>query len=310
MALYYFSGIEAYLKRQEMQKIVSTVPSPEINVMEAWEDTPEIQDFVNAFPFIGDKKICILHFFPDKEIFLSIIKGMAEEADIYILTDEMPDRRKKVIKQILEQAVIKDFPKISSQLLYKCISSRLKRYGYMQEEIDSCKEHLEEAFHSYETSMNIDLDVVQKHVDMIGLSGRLDKENIDFFAPESERIKAYKLSSMLLDRDRDCLVFAKRLIQQGDSAIGILSLVLYQIRICYKSVLFQKEKYLSLIGIREFQLYRNFLSYSAGTYKMVYRIFLDGICRIKKGEIQEVVVLECLSRAVEVLDRQSSQAEE
>lgn len=299
MALYYFSGQETYLKKAELKKAMAKVDR--MNVMECWEDKPEILDFIGSAPFFGNKKICILYFFPTQESLIKAIETMADAVDMYIVTREIPDQRKKATKQILRMAGAKEFPKISRDLLYKCISSRLKRYGYTDQQIEAAKSFLMEAFYSYELDSGMDLEIVQKHVEMIALCGDLSKENISIFAPQSAKLKAYKLSIMLLDQDEGCLDYARHLMEQGEQTIGILSFVLYQIRICYKAVLFMDEKYLSMIGIRNFQLYNNHMRYSVQMYKKVYGILLDGINRVKKGEKPYPVLMDTLADSLDIL---------
>ena len=158
-----------------------------------------------------------------------------------------------------------------------------------------------ECFHGYILHADMDLEVVQKHVQMIAFSGALTPENIRTFAPDSSDYRAYKLSNMLLSKNASCVSFARQLLEQGETAIGIFSLVAYQLRVCYKAVLFREENYLSLIGIRDYQLYKRFADYRAGTYKAIYSVFMDGIRRVKKGEDVNAIMTDCLMNALAIL---------
>lgn len=301
MAVYYFSGKENYLKKEELKKITAKNECPQINVTDFYESSPEIYDFIYGAPFVGDKKIGILHFIPDQEDFIKALKDLPDFTDLYILSSDFMDQRKKVIKELLQIVTEKKFEKINETLLYKCISSRLQRFGYKAAEVEQVKSTLMECFHSYSVSLDMDLGVVQKHVDMIGFSGTLTPETIRMFAPESSDFRAFRLSNMLLSQDHKCIEFANQLLLHGDNAIGLLSLIAYQIRVCYKAVLFGNENYLGLIGIKNYQLYENFSKYRVEIYRKIYSVLMEGIRRIKLGECPESIMAECLTQSLAIL---------
>lgn len=302
MAVYYFSGYENYLKKKELKKITDKIEYPELNVASFHEAGPELLDFLSSYPFIGDKKICVLRFFPEEKDVCNALKELSSSTDVYIVPDGPPDRRKNTVKEILAFAEEKEFKKISDELLFKSISAMLKRFGFSEEEISERKRMLLEAFSGYRMHAEMDLEEVQKHVKMIAYSGSLTEENIKTFAPDNSEHKAFKISSMLLGKDENCVGFAKSLLEQGDSAIGLFSLIAYQIRVCYKATLFKDEKYLNLIGIRDYQLYAGFKNYGADKYLKIYELLMDGIRRVKKGGRGEVVMADTLMAALAILN--------
>lgn len=301
MAVYYFSGNENYMKKQELKKIIKTEEIPDCNIERFYEHNQDIYNFIFTVPFTGNKKIAVVYFVPDQEQFVSSMKQMPDFTDLYIVTSEFLDQRKKVIKEFKKLAIEKKFDKISESLLYKSISSRLQRFGYKVEEIEAQKDVLMECFNSYFVSLDIDLDIVIIHVDMIGYSGELTPENIRALAPESSNYKAFQLANMLLSRNEKCIDFGCKLLEQGDNAILVLSSIAFQIRICYKAVLFSDENYLSLIGIRNFQLFEDFKLYSAKKYKIIYGLLMESIRKIKKGENASPVLAVCLAEALAIL---------
>ena len=51
----------------------------------------------------------------------------------------------------------------------------------------------------------------------------------------------------MLDQDYSCLDFAKcLLVEQGESPILVISVMLFQIRVCYKASLYEKELFLNV----------------------------------------------------------------
>ncbi len=292
--LYYYSGTESYLKKSALKKICDTISHPELNTAEFWEASPKLYSFIDTFPFVGGKKVCILHYFPDDKAFLEISRKMPDFTDVYIAVSSYPDKRKKIVKEILELAQEKEFKKIDDQRLMQYILNGLRSFGYTQEEMDATKGELARAFRAYAMHADMDLECVQKHIKLIAYSGSLTKEHIQVFGPDGSDLRAYRLSTMLLAEDYGCLDFAWHLLGQGESAIGILSLIAYQVRICYKAVLFGNENYLSLIGIHNYQLYKDFKSHSAADYKKIYNILMCGVDRIKRGEPSWAVLEECL----------------
>lgn len=298
MSVFYFSGKENYLKKQELRKIIDQIECPEMNVMEFYEPVPELYDFACTAPFIGTKKVGILHYYPEQEEFLSAVKDLPDFTDLYIIAKELPDHRKKVVKELSSIMVEREFKKIDDELLFKCIASRLHRYGYSLETISELREVLMDSFRGYSLFADMDLEVVQKHVQMIAFSGALTPETIQMFAPESSDYRAFRLSNMLLSKDPECIRFAKELLEQGEQPIGILSLVAYQIRICYKASLFQDENYCTLIGIRKYQLFDDFQAYMPQKYVEVYSLLMEGIRRVKKGEDASAVIADTLTDAL------------
>lgn len=301
MPVYFFSGKENYLKKQEIRKIAEQIECPELNVMEFHEPCPELYDFIYTAPFIGCRKVVVLYYFPEQEEFLAAAKGLPKFTDIYIISGDFPDHRKKVVKELTALTETREFKKISEDLLFKCISSRLQRLGFPSQEIQKQKDILMDAFRGYSQCADMDLEVVQKHVQMIAFSGSLTPETIRIFAPDSSDYKAFRLATMLLSGEKTCVDFAGRLVEQGEKPIGMLSLIAYQIRICIKAVLFREENYLSLIGIKSFQLFKDFEKYSAADYVRVYEVLMEGIRRIKKGEKSSAVLTDCIMSALAIL---------
>lgn len=301
MAVYYFEGKESFTKKQELNKHLEGIGIPEMNVCKFYEYDPVIIEFMLSVPFFADKKIGILYFFPEEEAFNNAVKELPDSTDIYILTQEIPDQRKKLVKELISLVERKSFDKIDEQLLFKCISSRLQRLGYPAEEIKAVKDILMESYSGYFRHENIDLEVVQMHVHMLAFSGSLSPENIRTFSPDSLDYRAFRLTNMLLEKNEKCIEFARTLLEQGEQAISLISLIAYQIRICYKASLFSKENYLNLIGIRRYQLFEDFALYDTQKYVNIYKILMESIRKVKKGENAGAVMTICLAESLAIL---------
>ena len=65
MSLFYFSGKETFLKHKALRKITEVIYFPEMNIQQFSEYTDEILQFLELRPLLGEKKVCILYFFPD-----------------------------------------------------------------------------------------------------------------------------------------------------------------------------------------------------------------------------------------------------
>lgn len=299
--LYYFDGPENYLKIQEIEKAKKKLEDPEMNFREFHEWDPEIRNFLTCSSFISEKKICVLHFFPEEESFLGVCG--TDNADIYLVPEESPDSRKTIVRQILNESNVRKFEKIDDHTLLKCIYARLSKHGFQKAQMDEVQEELKRAFQPYLMDYKVGLDTVIVHVDMIGYSGSLTPESIQTFSLESSSLKGYKLATMVLNREKGCIDFTDRLLDQGESAISLLSLVLFQIRVCYKASLFSEKNYLKLIGIRNYQLYPNFERYSPETYGEMYGILQDAVNRIKRGEKAKPAVIESINRCLDLTEK-------
>lgn len=304
MSLFYFSGKETFLKHKEIRKISETIEFPEMNIQYFSEYSDEILQYLEVRPLLGEKKICILYFFPDSEQFLSYLstEGIPDYADVYIVVSAMPDMRKKTVKAVLKHATERTFDKVSEKQLYASIEARLSgKYHFPVEEIRKYQQLLMAAFHAYFMHADMDLEQVIKYVDQIGFSGSLSPETIQAYSPDSSDLRAFRLATLLLSGDSSCVEFGKKLLEDGEQPIYIISLVLYQLRICYKAKLFSDENYKTLIGIQGFQLFKDFDRYSAATYKDLMNLFVGGINRIKKGEAGYAVFTDCLTASSMIL---------
>ncbi len=307
MALYCFSGYETFLKKKALLKVIESIEFPEINIQKYTEYTDDILNFLDTSPFGDSKKVGIFYFFPDSEDFASYLKknGLPDYTDIYILIHGFPDMRKKTVKAILNYAIERTFDKVSEEQLYASIEMRLSgKYHFSVDEIRKNKSLLMDSFHAYFMYADVDLEYVIKYVDQLGFSGILSPETIRTYSPDSSDLRAFRLATLLLSRDDSCISFGKKLLEEGEAPIGIISLILYQLRICYKAKLFSSENYESLIGIRRFQLFKDFKIYSVISYKKLINLFIDGIHRIKKGECGCAVLTDCLTAATIILQEE------
>jgi len=290
-------GEENYLKIKAIHKEKEKLEDKELCFREYWEWNPDIIDFIESAPFLGERKICVLYFMPEVADFLSA--DTWDGTEIYIIPKEMPDTRKTVMKKILERSQKKQFEKVSKELLYKSIRKRLESHGIPWQEIEKYQNQLERAFAPYYTEREYDLFSVIQRVDMMGYAGYLDEQVIEEYGLEGMTLKAYKLATLILDQRKESMIYARDLLKEGEKPIGILSLVQYQIRVCWKASLYKGD--LCKIGIKRYQIYASYARYSEKTYRQLYEVLQDGITRIKSGERAEVVVTDCVWKCVKTL---------
>lgn len=294
--IYYFSGEERYLMKKELTRRKTQLECPDLCYMEYQEWSEDILLFVESYPFVGEKKICVLWFFPENEL-LEVFEQIPKSTDVYLVPERPADRRKEKVRKLLRQVQEQKFDKVSEDILMKCIYSRLGSFGYEKKQIEMASDWLRDAFQVYYHDLTCDLQVVQTHVDMLGFADGLTKENIQRYAPNMSAMKGYRLSTMLFDQNEECLGYAARLLEdKRNQPIGLLSLLISSARICYKASLFQDDKNgLSGLGIRPYQLYANYRRYTLQTWKVVYQTLQDGVNRLKAGSDADSTYMECLA---------------
>ena len=293
-------GEEKYLKMKAIHKEKEKLEDMELCFREYWEWSPNILDYIESAPFLGERKICVLYFMPEVADFLSA--DIWDGTEIYIIPKKMPDTQKAVVKEILERCQKKQFEKVSKELLNKSVRKRLESHGIPGQEIDKYQDQLERAFAPYYTEREYDLFSVIQRVDMMGFSGNLNEQVIQEYGLEGMNLKAYKLATMILDQRKESMLYARDLLKEGEAPIGILSLVQYQVRICWKVSLDKGD--LNKIGIKQYQLYPAYDRYLGMTYRQLYDVLQDGISRIKNGERAEVVVILIIENCLKLLKRQ------
>lgn len=217
------------------------------------------------------------------------------------------DRRSEIYKALSKEGCVREFPKASAGDVYRSVKKRfVQRYAYPPEEVDRHRDILTQRLQGYQYEEDYDLYRVMKYADMIGSAGQIDRKTIEYFIPETFTQKSYELSKLMLSgRKPEMIRLASRLVKEnGENRIGLLSLVLSQIRICYKASLFPempRNKIPGILGISPYQLNDAYPEYSAAQYAKAYVSLQRGVNNLKSGSDADSAFMMSLISAAAAL---------
>ncbi len=218
------------------------------------------------------------------------IQSPSEHTDLYLCNTRHPDKRSEVYKTPVPKRLRHGISSASEGDVYRSVKKRLvRKYAFSPEEVDRHRDILMQRLRDTSTRSDYDLYRVMKYTDMIGNAGQIDQETVEYFISETFTQKAYELSKLMLcGKKTEMMQLASRLIRENDeNRIGLLSLVLSQIRICYKADLFPempRREILGTLGINSYQLNDSYSMYSSAQYAKAYACLQRGVNSLKKRE--------------------------
>ena len=299
---------DKYLYDMHIKKEVARLETPEVNAVyaEEWSDSLYMQCI--SAPFLEEKKIVVseiqnLKLDTKLKSLMEYIGRPSEHTDLYLCVRHL-DRRSEIYKALSKKGCVREFPKASMGDVYRSVKKRLvQKYAYLPEEVDRHRDILMQRLKGYQYEDDYDLYRVMKYVDMIGSAGQLDRKTIEYFIPETFTQKSFELSKLMLSgRKVEMMQLAKRLVKENDeNRIGLLSLVLSQIRICYKASLFPemlRKEILENLGISSFQLNDSYSKYSPVQYARAYACLQGGVNNLKNGsDADSTFIMSLISAA-------------
>ena len=302
---------DRYLYDMHIRKEAAKLETPEVNAVYAqeWDDSLYMQCI--SVPFLEEKKIVVvqmqsLKLGTKQKSLMDYVRRPSGHTDLYLCVRRL-DRRSEIYKALSKEGCVMEFPKASAGDVYRSVKKRLvQRYAYSPKEVDRHRDILTQRLQGYQYEEEYDLYRVMKYVDMIGSAGQIDRETIEYFIPETFTQKSYELSKLMLSgRKPEMMRLASRLVKENsENRIGLLSLVLSQIRICYKASLFpeiSQNEVLGKLGISHYQLNNAYSGNSPARYARAYASLQNGVNGLKNGNDADSVFMMSLLNAAAAL---------
>lgn len=302
---------DRYLYDMHIKKEAAKLETPEVNAVyaEEWSDSLYMQCI--SAPFLEEKKIVVakmqsLRPVTKQKSLMEYIRRPSGHTDLYLCVQHI-DRRSEIYKALSKEGCVREFPKASAGDVYRSVKKRLvQRYAYPPEEVDRHRDILTQRLQGYQYEEDYDLYRVMKYADMIGSAGQIDRKTIEYFIPETFTQKSYELSKLMLSgKNPEMIRLASRLVKEnGENRIGLLSLVLSQIRICYKASLFPempRNKIPGILGISPYQLNDAYSEHSAAQYAKAYASLQRGVNNLKSGSDADSAFMMSLISAAAAL---------
>ena len=302
---------DRYLYDMHIKKEAARLETPEVNAVYAEEWSDELYMQCISAPFLEEKKIVVVQLQnpgagTKQKSLTEYIHSPSEHTDLYLCMQHL-DKRSGVYKILSKKGCVMEFPKASMSDVYRSVKKRLvRKYSFSPEEVDRHRDVLTQRLQGYQYEEDYDLYRVMKYVDMLGNAGQLDREAVEYFIPETFTQKSYELSKLMLSgKKTEMIRLASRLVRENDeNRIGLLSLVLSQIRICYKEGLFPempRRKILETLGLNSYQLNDSYSMYSSTQYAKAYACLQRGVNSLKSGSDADSAFMMALINAAAVL---------
>lgn len=157
----------------------------------------------------------------------SIINNLPPTVCLVLCTNEVVDRRYKMVKAVAKNGVVLDFSHLKGQELEKWVAQRGKKLGLKWERgaVDYLIQRTGQGLERIEMEL-------QKLVAYVGSKGQVGRGEINLLVPESRESRVFALTDAVLARNREqSLYVLEELLRQGETPIGLVGLLAYQVRV-------------------------------------------------------------------------------
>lgn len=292
-------GDEPYIIEKWIQKQGSN--SNEWNTSYFEELTEEVFDLAKQYPFMSYKRVIVVKIktLGNNEAFLSYLENPLDSTDL-ILVPQTIDKRSNVYKRCKKLNLLKECNKLNDALLRKFVGNLVQlQNGIISEEMYLYFIQRIGYFSDERVTL---YDVVNAIKQLLFSSKEVTEEIISTLVEESFHEKTYVLTKYLFQKDTKQLFYhLERFLQEGESPIGMLSLVLRNFRILYKKYLYADQKDISnQLGISSYQLNQIGFCNKIQAENAI-QLLQNGVNMIKNGNDGRIVMISVLSKIVTIL---------
>lgn len=292
-------GDEPYIIEKWIQKQGSN--SNEWNTSYFEELTDEVFELAKQYPFMSDKRVIVVKIktLGNNEALLSYLENPLDSTDL-ILVPQTIDKRSNVYKRCKKLNLLKECNKLNDASLRKFVGNLVQlQNGIISEEMYLYFIQRIGYFSDERVTL---YDVVNAIKQLLFSSKEVTEEIISTLVEESFHEKTYVLTKYLFQKDTKQLFYhLERFLQEGESPIGMLSLVLRNFRILYKKDLYADQKDISnQLGISPYQLNQIGFCNKVQAENAI-QLLQNGVNMIKNGNDGRIVMISVLSKIVTIL---------
>ena len=237
---------ELLLIWNKIEKVIANLDS--MNVSRFDEISEMVFHTAKQCPFLAEKRVVILalDILLEDERLMNYIKRPAPLTDFYIVVRKI-DKRTKLYKMLIKENILVEQTKIKEERLYKWIGDYMTLHNKIisSENIRYLVDRTE-----YLYKEEVDLYRIENILKMLSFvpEKEIRKKVIDEIVPETESLRSYMLSNLLLEqKNKELFLLAEKLLEQGEEPIALLSFMERVFRLAYKATLFPEN--LEQIGV-------------------------------------------------------------
>lgn len=236
-SLYFLFGEEPYLLRQAVQRLTTQALADglkDFNYDTYYAndcDISQVRDTVETLPMMATTRVVVLHetdSLNEREwAILEPVISTPVESTIFILTASKVDKRKKAMKTLLDNSVAVEFRKPFENQIPAWIQYICRNHGL------TISNDAQQLLHRLIGSQLGEMDSeIQKLRSFLGDRNRIELEDVAQCVSRSREENVFDLTTALANGDRlRSLSHLVHLLDQGQSEIGIVSLIARHVRI-------------------------------------------------------------------------------
>ena len=287
---------------------------------EKLSDLNDYFEFANTFPFMADKKLCILKeavFLTssgsldkkEEEKLINIIDENESCITIFVIKDGKPDSRKKIVKKLKDKKAVFEFSRLTEGELTKYIADEFKESGYNISMSDANYMANNSGYLEYESTVS--LYHVNNEINKI-MSHNQEKKNIttydlDLLLIKSVESNIFRLIDCICENNKKkSFEILEEMLLNNTPEQFIIHMIARQYRMLYQYLLLQKKGYgyndiINKMKIKSFvatKLSKQSKNLNMETIEYYMRRFLEIDKKIKTGEIDNRVGLELITNGI------------
>lgn len=293
--IYILSGKEKYLIDNEAKKLAG-------DSIKFSEFGREVYESINILPiFEEEQKITV---FPEKlptdDKFMDLLKKGVPSFTTLVIIPEKLDKRTKAYSIAKQQGLVMELDKVSEDQLKKLLCRLIQK--------NDCKIRESQMDYLIKRSgylIDDDVDLYQMKTwckQLCYASEIIKKETIDAFVPESDQTSVFALTGYILSgKGKETMMLAQNLINEKESPIRLLSLLLRSFRLGYKRQMYQEltdRDAAKKFGVTPYQL-QPVKNLAPETIGKCMDVIEDAIKAIKNGCPSTLTFLTALSDMLE-----------
>jgi DNA polymerase-3 subunit delta len=217
----------------------------------------DFYEFVTTFPFMSDKKVCVVKeasFLTatgslnkkEEEKLEPLIDDLDSCITIFLIKDGKPDSRKKLVKKLKDKNAIFEFNRLKEDELLRYIVSKFKKHNLDIKPQDA--EYIANNSGYLEYESTISLYHVNNEIDKIAAykvnSKNVSFEDIDLLLIKSVESNIFKLVDYICENNKEkAFEILDDMLLNNTPEQFIIHMISRQYRLLYEYVILQKKGY-------------------------------------------------------------------
>lgn len=248
-------GDEPYLIKSYIDTLKAGLSFPEMNFMQCEKLCEKSNDFFLHAPFLDNQKILVWR--TEDATGSAFTKIYEQQKDnpstMFVIVANKVDKRSKFYKNISKEKCIVECNKLNKNALSDFIKKEIEKQntGIDSNTLEFLQNRL-----GYSESDEVTLYTVKNYITQLCFAeNHITKEGIAKVLPERIEANSFLLFSLITSgKNKEAFQQVFKLLDNGENAIMLLSLLLRNYRVCFKARLVGMKEAASKLALSSYQL--------------------------------------------------------